>query len=86
LPPENLTPPQASAWANLRLRFVKNLDDLHDLVKAADAYSLGLFTRKKGLPVGEFSLAPTGSLRYFVDDERVSTTPFYRLADDLRFA
>jgi hypothetical protein len=86
MPPENLTPPQATAWANLRLRFVRSWDDFRALSAATENYALRLVTRKKQLPVDDFDINPTGSgLLYVVDERKTAVTPFRKLADELLF-
>jgi hypothetical protein len=85
MPPENMNPTQAWAWANVRLKFIASYEDLVDLCRSAEQYSLGLYTRKKTLPVGGFSLSPSGSIQYLIDDEKPVTSSLAKLHVDLSF-
>ena len=82
----DLSPTQARAWANVRLRFVRSWDDFFSLSTAAETYALKLITKKKELPVDDFDVNPTGSgLLYVVDERKTAVTPFRKLADELLF-
>jgi len=83
--PDSMTQPQAVAWANLRLRFVKTADQFTELRRTAEHYSLALYTIK-GLSVGDFEESPGGRVRYQIDEGRFMSTLPTRLSSELRFA